>query len=158
MAHSNAPEFDEETRKSIIVPVELDFLQPKPKREPRRPTPYQRVLQTMQAVRRLGKPQDRGYGSAGRCIAIAGKHAAGSFEILFHCPADRYCVELRLTVDAPTDQERALISATCANTTNLQTFSTLFDLLAVRTECPTFDPSDTQGVMDGLDAVFGPRA
>lgn len=140
-----------------VVPVELDESSATHRRPPKRQQhPYQRVLACMAAMRRLGAVVDHGYGETGRLITMEGVRPEGSFSVQFHCPGDRYCVEIQLQVGAVTDEERVRIGETCSNATNLNTFSMLFDLLAIRSECPTFDPSDTQGVCDALDCIFGP--
>jgi hypothetical protein len=128
----------------------------------RRATAYQRLVQSLEGLRRLGFPiQDLGYGPCGRTILVRGTYEAleviGTFEVRFHCPRDRYGVELQLNVGAPTEHERERISTEIRHETNLQTFSTLFNLLRVRSDFHTFEPTETEQVLTALDAVFGPR-
>lgn len=156
MPHSNPPG-------SLDVTVELDRQSSIPNpglkivHERRRPHPYKMVVQLFDAMRRLGKLEDCGYGTTGRLVRVKGATPWGNFELKFHCPQDRYGLEIKMGVDAPTVAERQLIAETCKSRTSLDAFSQLFDLMSIRTESPTFEPSDTPGVLDALDSVFGPR-
>lgn len=141
------------TQTEMLVPVEL-HPQAKPRR---RPTPYQRILVTTQAMRRIGELEDRGYGAAGRTIVAHRRFEHGTITATLSAPVDHFRVDFVVTIEAPTPTERAAITETCANSANLLSFSALFDLLAVRSEVTTFDPTDTQGVLDALDSIFGPR-
>lgn len=165
MCNSNMPAVapDDATVQHNLLPTELS--EENSRVRPllrRRATAYQRLVQSLEGMRRLGLPiQDLGYGATGRAILVQGTYQAleviGTFEVRFHCPVDRYGVELQLNVGAPTEHEREMICTEIRHETNLQTFSTLFELLRVRSDFHTFDPAETEQVLTALDAIFGPK-
>jgi hypothetical protein len=126
--------------------------------KPKKPSVYHRVLQVIEAFHTIGSPLDGRSIGAGYRVTVMSARPSGSIHATFQVQNDgRYAVDFRLEVIPPTDEERSEISYTCVSATNIRAFEALFDLMAIRSRVPTFEPDEVGQVQMAFDSIFGCR-